>query len=114
MIFGVAANVSISKLFLAAIVPGLLIGAALWLTWAWLARREHLEPPPRKSRARDRRRRSAMRCWALMLPVIILVGLRMGVFTPTEAAVVAAVYALFVATVVYRELSFARVCATSS
>ena len=43
--------------------------------------------------------------WALMLPVIILVGLRMGVFTPTEAAVVAAVYALFVAAVVYRELS---------
>jgi tripartite ATP-independent transporter DctM subunit len=43
--------------------------------------------------------------WALMLPVFILVGLRMGVFTPTEAAVVAAVYALFVATVVYRELS---------
>jgi tripartite ATP-independent transporter DctM subunit len=44
--------------------------------------------------------------WALMLPVIILVGLRMGVFTPTEAAVVAAVYALFVSMVIYRELSF--------
>jgi tripartite ATP-independent transporter DctM subunit len=43
--------------------------------------------------------------WALMLPVIILVGLRMGVFTPTEAAVVAAVYALFVAAVIYRELT---------
>ena len=45
--------------------------------------------------------------WALMLPVIILVGLRFGVFTPTEAAVVAAVYALFVATVIYRELKLA-------
>lgn len=107
VIFGVAANVSISKLFLAAIVPGLLIGAALWLTWAWLARREHLEPPPRKSRAEVL---AAFRhaLWALMLPVIILVGLRMGVFTPTEAAVVAAVYALFVSMVVYRELSFAQ------
>ena len=43
--------------------------------------------------------------WALVLPVIVLVGLRMGVFTPTEAAVVAAVYALFVSTVIYRQLS---------
>ena len=46
--------------------------------------------------------------WALMLPLIILVGLRMGVFTPTEAAVVAAVYALFVAMVVYRELTLSQ------
>jgi TRAP-type transport system large permease protein len=105
VIFGVAANVSISRLFLAAIVPGLLIGAALWLTWAWLVRREKIVPPPRKSLieclAAFRRA-----LWALMLPLIILVGLRMGVFTPTEAAVVAAVYALFVSTLVYRELKW--------
>ena len=103
VIFGVAANVSISKLFLAAIAPGLMIGGALWVTWAWLVRRERLQPPPRKSRAEVLR---ALReaAWALLLPVIILVGLRLGVFTPTEAAVVAAVYALFVATVVYREI----------
>jgi tripartite ATP-independent transporter DctM subunit len=105
VIFGVAANVSISKLFLAAIVPGLLIGGALWLTWAWLVRRETIQPPPRKSRAEIATAfRKAL--WALMLPVIILVGLRMGVFTPTEAAVVAAVYALFVSMAVYRELSW--------
>ena len=103
VIFGVAANVSITKLFLAGIFPGLLIGASLWFTWWWLGRREKLEAPPRKSRAEIL---VALRAstWALMLPVIILVGLRLGVFTPTEAAVVAAVYALFVATVVYREL----------
>jgi tripartite ATP-independent transporter DctM subunit len=105
VIFGVAANVSIAKLFLAAIVPGLLIGGALWVTWAWLVRREDIVPPPRKSLAevgvafRDA-------TWALVLPAIILVGLRMGVFTPTEAAVVAAVYALFVSMVIYRELSW--------
>jgi tripartite ATP-independent transporter DctM subunit len=104
VIFGVAANVSISKLFLAGIFPGLLLGAALWFTWWWLTRRELLESPPRRSRSEVW---LAMRKagWALMLPVIILVGLRMGVFTPTEAAVVAAVYALFVAGVIYRELS---------
>ncbi|MGJ7566121.1 TRAP transporter large permease [Variovorax sp. GB1R11] len=105
VIFGVAANVSISKLFLAAIVPGLLIGGALWVTWAWLVRREKIVPPPRKPAAEVI---SAFRkaLWALMLPVIILVGLRMGVFTPTEAAVVAAVYALFVSTVIYREITW--------
>ncbi|RCW71327.1 TRAP transporter large permease subunit [Pseudorhodoferax soli] len=107
VIFGVAGNVSISKLFLAAIVPGLLIGGALWITWAWLVRREDIVPPPRKSRA-EILRAAREATWALLLPVIILVGLRMGVFTPTEAAVVAAVYALFVSTVIYRELKVSQ------
>jgi tripartite ATP-independent transporter DctM subunit len=103
VIFGVAANVSITKLFLAGIFPGLLIGAALWGTWWWLSRRESIPVPPRKSLGEIA---TALResAWAMGLPLIILVGLRVGVFTPTEAAVVAAVYALFVATVVYREL----------
>ena len=105
VIFGVAANVSISKLFLAGIFPGIVLSAGLWITWWWLTRKEHLEPPPRKSTAEVLK---ALRDagWALMLPLIILVGLRMGVFTPTEAAVVAAVYALFVATVIYKELKW--------
>jgi len=104
VIFGVAANVSISKLFIAGIVPGIMIGIGLALTWWWVGRREQLALPPRRTRAEvwTAARQSV---WALMLPVFILVGLRMGVFTPTEAAVVAAVYAMFVATVVYRELS---------
>ncbi len=107
VIFGVAANVSISKLFLAGIFPGIILAAGLWATWWWLTRREVLTPPPRKSTAEVF---AAMRSagWALMLPLIILVGLRMGVFTPTEAAVVAAVYALFVAGVIYRELTWGQ------
>jgi tripartite ATP-independent transporter DctM subunit len=107
VIFGVSANVSISKLFLAGIFPGILIGAALWGTWMILVRREQLVPPPKQP---VRQMLAAMRqaTWALMLPVIILVGLRMGVFTPTEAAVVAAVYALFVSTVIYRELKLSQ------
>jgi tripartite ATP-independent transporter DctM subunit len=105
VIFGVAANVSISKLFLAGIFPGIVLSAGLWFTWWWMTRREQLETPPRRSAGEIF---AAMKSagWALMLPVIIRVGLRMGVFTPTEAAVVAAVYALFVAMVIYRELSF--------
>ncbi|MGV8823678.1 TRAP transporter large permease subunit [Methylibium petroleiphilum] len=103
VVFGVAANVSIGKLFLAGIVPGLMMGIAIAITWYLVARREGSAPPPKASAAQ---RWTALResTWALMLPVIVLVGLKMGVFTPTEAAVVAAVYALFVATVVYREL----------
>ncbi|MGA0570925.1 TRAP transporter large permease subunit [Variovorax sp. VNK109] len=105
VIFGVAANVSVSKLFLAGIAPGFMLGAALWLTWWWLVRREKVEAPPRKSTVEMMR---ALReaSWALVLPVIIIVGLKFGVFTPTEAAVVAAVYALFISTVVYRELKW--------
>ena len=108
VIFGVAANVSISKLFLAGIFPGIVLAAGLWATWWWLTRSEKLETPPRQSAAQVL---LAMRKagWALMLPLIILVGLRFGVFTPTEAAVVAAVYALFVAGVIYRELTWAQV-----
>jgi tripartite ATP-independent transporter DctM subunit len=105
VIFGVAANVSISKLFLAGIFPGIVLAAGLWATWWWCTRKEDLTPPARKTSAEVF---AAMRSagWALMLPLIILVGLRMGVFTPTEAAVVAAVYALFVAGVIYRELTW--------
>ncbi len=105
VIFGVAANVSISKLFLAGIFPGIVLAAGLWGTWWYLIRKEDLTPPPKRA---SHEILGAMKSagWALMLPVIILVGLRMGVFTPTEAAVVAAAYALFVAAVIYRELTW--------
>lgn len=107
VIFGVAANVSISKLFMAGVVPGLLIGVALWVAWSIVARKENIAPPPRKPAGEIWT--TFVRCgWALMLPVIILVGLRFGVFTPTEAGVVAAVYSLFVATVIYRELKLSQ------
>jgi tripartite ATP-independent transporter DctM subunit len=107
VVFGVAANVSISKLFLAGIFPGIVLAGSLWGMWWWLTRKEMLTTPPRKSSTEVW---AAFRDagWALMLPIIILVGLRMGVFTPTEAAVVAAVYALFVACVIYRELNWSK------
>jgi tripartite ATP-independent transporter DctM subunit len=107
VIFGVAANVSITKLFLAGIVPGLLMGVSIAIAWFLVARKENVTPPARSTNAE---RIKALRdsTWALVLPAIVLVGLKMGVFTPTEAAVVAAVYALFVATVIYREMKLSQ------
>ncbi|MFZ5465136.1 MAG: TRAP transporter large permease subunit [Pseudomonadota bacterium] len=103
IIFGVAGSVSITKLFISGIFPGILMGLALVLTWWWLARSENVKTRPRPP-VREVLRAVAAGLWALMLPVIIVGGLKAGVFTPTEAAVVAAFYAMFVGLVVYREL----------
>jgi TRAP-type transport system large permease protein len=105
VIFGVAAQVSITKLFLAGIVPGVLMGISIIFAWWWVSRHDKLEARKRPS-APEIRKTFVEGIWALFLPVIIIVGLKMGVFTPTEAAVVAAVYALFVGMFVYRELKF--------
>jgi tripartite ATP-independent transporter DctM subunit len=107
VIFGVSANVSISKLFMAGIFPGIWLAASLWFTWWYLVRKEAVMPPPRKSRSEVL---ASLReaTWALVLPFIIVFGLKFGVFTPTEAAVVAAVYALLVSVFVYRELTFKK------
>ncbi len=105
IVFGVAANVSISRLFMAGIAPGLMLALAVTITWWWLSRRDNVAPQPRRSL---REVFAALResSFALMMPVIIIAGLKMGVFTPTEAGVVAAVYAIVVSLVVYRELSW--------
>lgn len=106
IIFGVAANVSITQLFMGGIVPGLMMALALVGAWLLVSRHEKVRPLPKQS-GRERLRATGRAGWALLMPVIILGGIRFGVFTPTEAAVVAAVYALFVGLVIYRELKLA-------
>ncbi len=103
IIFGVAGNVSITKLFLAGIVPGILMGVAIGITWWWIARRENVRPAPRLGMA-ERLKITGQGGFALALPVLILGGMKFGVFTPTEAAVVAAVYSFVVGMFIYREL----------
>ena len=105
IIFGVAANVSITKLFLAGIVPGIMMGIAIGIAWWWVARRDQVKPAPRMGLA-ERLQATSDGLLALALPVIIIGGMKFGVFTPTEAAVVAAVYSFVVGAFIYRELKF--------
>lgn len=104
ILFGVTSGVSISKLFMAGIAPGLMMGVLLAFTWWLVTRREKTVLLPKRSR-KDVLQAARESLWALFLPVIIVAGLRFGIFTPTEAGVVAAFYALFVSTVIYRELT---------
>lgn len=107
VVFGVAAGVSITRLFLAGIVPGLLMGLALVITWYFLAKDEPVSTLPRPS-VRSIAKAALDGLWALLLPFVIIGGMKLGVFTPTEAAVVAAVYAFFIGMFVYGELKIAH------
>jgi tripartite ATP-independent transporter DctM subunit len=104
IIYGVATNISITKLFMAGIVPGLLMGLTLVVLWAWMARGDDVPVQPRRTWA-ERFKTLVDGIWALVMPIVIIGGMRAGIFTPTEAAVVAAVYALLISLFVYRELS---------
>ena len=108
LLFGVVANVSITRLFLAGIVPGVMMGGALVIAWWLVSRRTSMQVAPRKPWG-ERLALLGKGFWALLLPVIIIGGLKFGIFTPTEAAVVAAAYAMFVGAVVYRELTLANI-----
>jgi TRAP-type transport system large permease protein len=105
ILIGVAGNISIAKLFMAGIAPGLMMGVTLMVVWSYIMRNEQIETLPKAS---GKERLAALKdgIWALLLPVIIIGGIRSGAFTPTEAAVVAAVYAIIVSTVVYRALTW--------
>jgi TRAP-type transport system large permease protein len=103
VIYGVTTNTSISALFVSGIVPGLIMGAGLIAAWKWVLRRIELPAGTPLSLA-GRGRATLHAFWALLMPVIIIGGMKSGVFTPTEAAVVAAFYALAVAMFIHREM----------
>lgn len=103
IIFGVIGNVSIGKLFLAGIVPGMMMGLSLVIAWAWVARRDQVKVLPRQGFA-ERVRAGIDGIWALLMPVGVIGGLKFGLFTPTEAGVAACVFAFVLGLFVYRDL----------
>ena len=105
VVYGSVASVSISEMFLAGIVPGLLMGASLFIAWKIVSLRSELEVG---ERAPAIARWDALRKGfpALLMPVIIIGGLRTGIFTPTEASVIACAYAFVVGKLIYRELTW--------
>ncbi|THA16355.1 TRAP transporter large permease [Rodentibacter pneumotropicus] len=106
IIYGITAGASITKLFMGGTVPGLLMIAGLWFVWKILYRNNDSSLERKQSR-KERWNAFKKAFWPLLLPVIIIVGLRGGIFTPTEAGVVAAIYAGLVS-VAYKELTLAK------
>jgi TRAP-type transport system large permease protein len=107
VVYGVTTNTSISALFMAGIVPGIIMGVGLVIAWKLVLRGTTL-PEGQPMPMVDRLKATMRAFFALLMPVIIIGGMKTGVFTPTEAAVVATVYALVVALFVHREMSFGQ------
>lgn len=106
VIYGVTAGVSISDMFLAGFLPGLLIVAALCLVNYFVARKDGIEGSGIKFELKNFFRSFWDAKWALLAPVIILGGIYTGVFTPTESAVAAVIYGLVIGLFVYKELKW--------
>ena len=103
ILYGVSGQASIGRLFMAGIVPGLIIALALMILWYIIAKRNNY---PVGKRATIPEILTAFKdsIFALFMPFIIVGGIRFGIFTPTEAGCIAVVYALFISIVVYREM----------
>jgi tripartite ATP-independent transporter DctM subunit len=106
IIFGAAASISIKSLFLGGVAPAIYLTAIMCLVWFFVSKKDNVKDTGPRPSLKETVRIFFSGLWALLLPVIIIVGLRGGIFTATEAGVVAVVYALLVGIFVYRELSF--------
>jgi C4-dicarboxylate transporter, DctM subunit len=105
LVYGAVAEVSISKLFIAGIIPGIFIGLVLIIMSYFIARKQGHQPEERASRGEVwASAKSAI--WGILMPIIVLGGIYFGVFTPTEAAAIAIVYSLFIGFIIYKELTF--------
>lgn len=112
VIFGVMASVSIGELFAAGIIPGLMMAVSLSIMVWWVSRKRNY-PRDTAFDACNMWRTFRAAFLPLMTPVIVVGGIATGAFTPTEAAVCASAYALFLGVFVYRTLSFKRILSVS-
>lgn len=108
VMYGVTAGVSISDLFIAGITPGIIIGIVLIIYAKILVKKNNWGIKKPKATAREKLLATRDAIWAILVPVIILGGIYSGIFTPTEAAVVACVYAIIIGFFVYKELTFKK------
>ena len=108
VIYGVTTNTSISALFISGIVPGIIMGVGLIFAWKLVLRKMDL-PSGTVLPFKERLRATVKAFWALLMPIIIIGGMKTGIFTPTEAAVVAAFYALVVALFIHREMKLPQI-----
>src|SRR5690242_19658704 len=108
VMYAVATNTSVGALFIAGIIPGIVLATMLGLTTWWRARKNDY---PRLQKATWGERFTTFRksFWGLFLIVVVIGGIYTGIFTPTEAAAMSAVYAFFVAVFVYKDLRMAQV-----
>ena len=106
VVYASITGVSIADMFMAGIVPGILMGVALALIVLVEAKKHNIQPSRKKASGKERWDAFKDAFWGFLMPVIILGGIYGGIFTPTEAAAVSVVYGLFVGMVIYREVSF--------
>ena len=104
VVYASITGVSIADMFMAGIVPGILMGVALVIVVMVEARKKGIQPAQKKATAKERWDAFKDAFWGFLMPVIILGGIYGGIFTPTEAAAVSVVYGLFVGMVIYREV----------
>lgn len=105
IIYGITAEESIGKLFMAGVIPGLLLGGVLIISAIYYARK-HGYGKDEKSSMEVRVKATIKALWGAFLPILILGSIYTGIATPTESAVIAVVYGLIVSVVIYREMGF--------
>lgn len=107
VLFGAIGSVSVGAMFLAGIIPGLLVGLAILLTAYFISKKRGYKPEEATEfKFKDVLKATWEAKWALFIPILILGGIYGGIFSPTEAAVAAVVYALIIGMFVYKELDW--------